>query len=300
MNVIRLSGFLWQIVRQSRPNNTIYDVGRSIEYVLRLLPFYVWVRRLMLVLNHPHLQFVVSHQPSLLGKVRTPYLNQAWSPARRFEVVNAHHAWVLTRFNKEQIALLYSPSGLEIGRLQGQSGRHYRFTLLVDKRYEREGELSLAILSADHQRLATLTFAITQQQQALTMMIGGLQGGRDMAPALKQLAKDCHGLRTMALIVHIAQFYAAATGVSTIQAICEHQHIYRHRKYRKQEAHQIQRSYNQLWTELGGGPTAQGWYQLPMQPVHRGMEEIPSHKRAMYQRRHLLLSQLERDMSVSV
>jgi len=69
------------------------------------------------------------------------------------------------------------------------------------------------------------------------------------------------------------------------------QHIYQMWRYRYREIHRVQRSYDDLWQELGGIPQ-QGWYRLPQKPVEYDLGAISSHKRAMYRRRQEMLVRL--------
>ncbi|GAC1371430.1 MAG: VirK/YbjX family protein [Aquirhabdus sp.] len=295
MNIIRYLSNLWEVTRKNRQNNTQYDIGRNIEYVLRLVPFYYWVRRLLSLFNNPRLQFIPERQPAVLGKVRKPYQDRTWSISRRFKTIRYHYLWLLEVFDQAQLISLYEPEGLLVTTINMPNG-NYAIKLLVDKDFDKEGELSLAVFNEYGDRLAILTFSIMSFKGKRVMIIGGLQGGKDVATELKKMAKDCSGLRVMALLVHAAQFLANHFQLHAVYAICDARHVYHHRKYRGKKEHQIQRTYDDLWVELGG-VFNDAWYELPLNPKIRDLADAPTHKRAMYARRGHLLISLEKDIA---
>ncbi len=56
--------------------------------------------------------------------------------------------------------------------------------------------------------------------------------------------------------------------------------------------HAIQFDYNAFWSESGGQPESDGWYELPPTPVRRNIHEIKANKRSLYLRRYRLLDNL--------
>ncbi|MDE2422420.1 MAG: DUF535 family protein [Gammaproteobacteria bacterium] len=291
---IHLIPTLWHFSRSVQPKNALSDLGRRIEYVLRLLPWLPWIHPLINIFNRPKFKFILAAQPSVLNKTRYPYLNCHWGVLRRCTTIAHHYRWLLNNLHPEQIQAIYSPTGLTILDIQTPQ-RHYRVVLEYHHSCRKEGDLMLTILSSQAERLATLSIAVSKEDTDHVLIIGGMQGGRDQADALKQMAKDCHGLRPMALLVNITQALAHSWKISSIRAVSDQCHVYQHWLYRSRQALQVKRSYNQLWKELGGQPH-QDWYLIPTALGIRNLQEVSSHKRAMYARRNQLLTDIQHDI----
>jgi uncharacterized protein VirK/YbjX len=51
-------------------------------------------------------------------------------------------------------------------------------------------------------------------------------------------------------------------------------------------------SYDRAWTENGGAPGADGFFELAPRPARRALAEVPSRKRAEHRRRFVMLDEL--------
>jgi uncharacterized protein VirK/YbjX len=285
---LSLVPFLWRLIRSHRPARTRRDLGRSIEFVLRLLPFLPWVIRVKKLFSDPRLQPLLLAQPAMLDKLRRPYQDRRLGVSARLRIIDEHYHWLLEQYSPAALQALYQPGGQVLGEFSGQQ-KHYFLRLQFDRLFDKEGELMLTLFTAAGQQVATLAFCITGNGAAHVMRIGGLQGDKEAGQELfKAITKDCHGLRPLALLVNIAQLLAMAWGMKEVQAISSGEHIYQHWRYRYKKIHQVARNYDELWQELGG-TAGDGWYQLPLPPQERDPAEAPSHKRAMYRRRQQLL-----------
>lgn len=295
MHPIQLIHTLWRFSRSEQSKGVRADFGRRIEYVLRLLPWLPWIYPLIQIFNQPKFKFILAAQPSVLSKTRYPYMNSHWGVLRRCSTIADHYRWLFNNLHPEHIQSIYAPLGLTVLDIQVPQ-RHYRATLEYLHTCRREGDLMLTILSSNNEKLATLSLAVCKEGNDHVLLIGGMQGGRDQADALKQLSKDCHGLRPMALLVNIVQALAHTWKISSIRAVSDHSHVYQHWLYRSKQALQVKRSYNQLWEELGGQPD-QDWYLIPNALGIRDLQKVPTHKRAMYARRNQLLTDIQHDIN---
>lgn len=287
--------FLWRLARQSRKANTLHDLGRNLEYVGRLLPYWHWLSGLRARFADARLQPLLQAQPTLLDRVRRPYQDRRWGVRQRYEALISHYDWLLARFDTDALARIYQPQGSLLAELHG-AACCWQLRLLLDRKFDREGELVLALFAAEGQRLATLAFTVTGAAAARSLRIGGLQGDKAAGQeAFRQFTKDCHGLRPLAFLLAAAQDLAAAWGCAGVLAISHDQHVYQHWRYRL-GTHRVTRVYDALWEESGGLPE-QGWYRLPAPAPETDPAAAPSNKRAMYRRRQTMLARLRVDLA---
>lgn len=289
---------IWRFSSATYRERGLPGFGRRIGLWLRILPWLPWIRPLIEFLVRSHLEFVVEAEPSVLSKVRYPYLDRHWGVARRAAVITAHYDWLFRTFSRCQIRDIYSPAGLPIITIR-TAQRQYLAVLEYHHSFRREGELMLTLRTQGGERLALMSLAVEDTGTGRTLLIGGLQGTRDQAEAVKQLTKDCHGLRIMALMVNMVRALAGIWGITEIRAISDEAHIFRHWLYRGKQGKQVMRSYDQLWSELDGQPD-QEWYRIPLAMGYRCPQEVPANKRAMYVRRNQLLDEIRNEAGASL
>lgn len=289
-NVLR---FLWTLARHARPETTPRALGRRLEFLLRLLPLAPWVQQLRPALEHERLQFLQPLHPALFDKLRHPYQDRHWGIARRTALISDHYEWMLQTFDQRTLESLYLPGGITLARF-GDAEAPARIHLLFDRSFSKEGELMLVLFGPTGQRMATLAFAVSRSacNRERVLRIGGLQGDKGASrEQFKLMTKDCHGLRPLALLVATAQLLAGAWNIEQVCGISNERHIFSSRRYWHRSHLRVQRSYDELWQELGG-TLVQGWFQLATCPEVRDPSTAPSNKRAMYVRRQALMQEL--------
>jgi len=189
--------------------------------------------------------------------------------ARRVALLQDHYRLSMSCLPKGLSELLWSRSTLELGSLSGRSGQRYRLSFGAANNYPREGEVCFVLSNAeDGLVLSQLTFLLTNDDSATTLLIGGLQGPRSDAGAKARIVaatRDLSGLRPkMAVFIAVAAF-AGALGARGLHAVSNRTHT------KNGEApHQRQRmrsDYDSFWIERGGTPTDLGfWIPLGLEP----------------------------------
>lgn len=295
MNSQSTFGEIWYLSGLHRPRLERKDLGRRLEFFLRLLPFTPWIMALLRELREPEMRLLLTLQPTLLEKLRRPYMDQSWRIGDKTRILCSHYRWLQAHFSSDILRSFHAASGCLLAELAPSPDQHYQISLQVDRLYDKEGELVLVLAEAGGSRIATLAFSIDDTNRQLPLLrIAGLQGQREAGKdTFKRVTKACHGLRPLPLLFVAAQICAHAWDMAGVTGISGQQHVYSHRKYRN--AHGIQRTYDQLWQELGGEMRS-GWYWFSSQPQLRDLTTVPSHKRAMYARRQTMLGTLAADM----
>lgn len=137
---------LWNFSHSVQSKNILYNLGRRVEYVVRLLPWLPWIYPLIEIFSRPNFKFIITAQPSVLNKIRYPYLDSNWRVLRRCTTIADHYRWLFNTLSPEQIQAIYSPQGLPVLDLQTPQ-RHYRAIFEYLHTCRREGDLMLTILS---------------------------------------------------------------------------------------------------------------------------------------------------------
>jgi len=156
-------------------------------------------------------------------------------------------------------------------------------------RKEKEGDFSVNLRKAGAlKEWYTLAFSIWKYDETQKeIFIGGLQGSplinKDM---VVDLTRGLYGLRPKALLVFIVQQLAACWGISTVRAVSNATHIYRHFQKRRT----IASSYDEFWVECGGKLSSDGTFELPARFEPREIASLKVNKRQMYRRRYELLA----------
>jgi hypothetical protein len=194
---------------------------------------------------------------------------------------------MLKTFDLDSLHMLYLSQGLLIGEIYlAQSV--YRIYLSSERQFDKEGELILTLNDQTGLVIATLSFTVYND----TIYVGGLQGGSGVTGEhFRQITKESHGLRPLALMVNTIQLLAQVWGIKAIFGISSDHHVFTHSRHRHKQVQHIKRSYDELWLELGG-VLNDGWYQLSSELKLRCLTEVSSNKRAMYRRRYEMMENL--------
>jgi len=239
-----------------------------------------WLGRLV----QPDLAPLWQLRPRLASKLQRPYVSSEWNDLVKFAALLGHYDTLPSLFSLETRRTIYQ-HGLDLLRFQTRVGRRLLVRLSYADQFEKEGELTLSMCDATSGlALAAATFVLARRDDTTALIIGGLQANPD--PRTRELihdvAKEMFGLRPKAFVFWAVQQCAAAWNVARIEAVCDAQHIYRHRHKRRA----IHASYDQFWTECDGERQAGGGWVLPLQPRERSSAELKPSRRKQHEQRY--------------
>jgi len=290
MNVLRQ---VFSLASTLYPGGGHRGVVRRWKHIGRSLIQWPWTGAWYCFLDSPALHVACAIRPRLYTKLQRPYLTRRLGFGQRLEALQTHYSFAGRTLSEQAIAAIYRDPGMEMARLALDEGRSLVVRLGYSDRYEKEGDLSLAVFQEPTGiMIYTVTFSVTDRPGiGRGVFIGGLQGGNhpDQPEIVRQLTKDLYGMRPKAFALFLAQQFVGWIEARELRAVSDAETIYRHFQNRKT----IEASYDALWSESGGTINpADGCFDLPPHHVEKAREDIKTSKRSLYEKRYGLLREL--------
>lgn len=282
----------WAASPQAESGSNLREFRKRAKFFLRALSQPRLTRAWLARLVQPDLAPLWAFRPRLALKLQRPYLCCAWGTLERFAALLGHYDALTQLFSAEARAAIFR-DGLSVARLvNSTSGQRLDVQLFYHDKFEKEGELTLAIREVDSGlMLAGLTFSLVCNAGRRIVIIGGLQAGHDprMCGLIHEAAKGLHGLRPKALALWCLQQLTLPWQITQIQAVGDTQHVWRHWRKRLE----IAASYDEFWRESDGRelPGGGSW-ELPLQPRPRSRQELKPSRRKQHERRYAVLDEL--------
>ena len=207
----------------------------------------------------------------------------------RIKLVEEHFEFLTRRLTAEFLLRLYGDEKILLWQRD-----EMRLMLWMNEGQRKEGLASVILMLAEGAPVYQIMFWIARDSAGeFSMWIGAMQGPNveDARELIKTLTKKCHAYRTKNLILYAAQAVARALGLKKIYAVTNagyyaNNHIRVDRK--------LKTSFSDFWLEVGGAPTDdERFFSLPLIETRKTVEEIPSHKRAVYRKRFALLDEID-------
>jgi uncharacterized protein VirK/YbjX len=105
-------------------------------------------------------------------------------------------------------------------------------------------------------------------------------------------------LRPRDLLVTAFRLLCCSLGVERILAVSDNKRVCSNSYHSPGE--QIFSSYDSAWTECGGVPVDDGFFELSPHLVQRSAKDIPSRKRAQYRRRYAMIDAIAKQIDDAV
>ena len=282
------------LIRSSRlvhPSLSFYAKLKRVKYCARGLAIAGYSNEWLDFLNQPMIAPLAKSHPHLFHKLQRPYLTRNLTRRQRLEALKQHYGFITTSLSIQVKQSVFSRTGL----------------LLAVVPMERIGALELRLRSSDWgQKEGDLMIEITDPKSGMILysiifsvldggtsrkeiFIGGLQGRKSLdKDFIISMTKDLHGYRPKALLVFALQQLAANWGISSIRAVSDDLHVYRHFQKRQK----ISSSYDEFWMECNGSRLLDGTFELPSVFKVRELSSIKGSKRKMYRLRSEKLAEV--------
>jgi uncharacterized protein VirK/YbjX len=289
----------WAAATQAQSAGTSGNLRKRAKFFLRALSQPQLTRAWLARLVQPDLAPLWTLRPRLALKLQRPYVCCAWGGPERFAALLGHYEALPQLLSAGACAAIFR-LGLDVVRLVNPaSGLRLNVRLFYHDKFEKEGELTLAIHHAETAlTLAGITFTLVRNAGQRMAIIGGLQASNDprMRNLIHDAAKDLHGLRPKALALWCLQQMAISWQVRRIEAVDDAHHVWRHWRKRLD----IATSYDEFWSESDGRRLPGGGWELPLQNKPRSRAELKPSRRKIHERRSAMLAALQPKLLAAV
>jgi uncharacterized protein VirK/YbjX len=193
-----------------------------------------------------------------------------------------HYDFALARFPRPFFHTLYRERQVLAGHVTLRDGGRLSLIIKAPMRRSREGELSLSLTGEDGLQISYTTLSFIDEGR--TIVIGCLQGaaknaGRD---AVRELTRQCHGLRPKNLLLSMVRALAEAFAVERVLGIGNADHVF------AGIPDKVKADYDAFWIEAEGAAAQDGFFALPPREPVRSASQIDSKRRSEFRRREAL------------
>jgi len=230
----------------------------------------------------PAWQGIAAAHPQLLQKVHKPYPWRGPEVEERVAIVRRHYELARERFGARLLDAIAGEREVALVDVALPDGAGVLpVSLGKQPRFEREGELTLSLRDPFGSLLYSACFTLCERGGEVGLVVGSLNGTapRDV---LRHITKLACGVRPQSLLVFVLQQVAALTQARFVLAVGRETHAY----WGNPRHDEILFDYDAFWREEGALARPDGLYALPLAPRRRTPAEVPSQKRALYQRRY--------------
>ena len=291
--------FLRQVQRVSRqifPRPTVKHAGERALFVFRYWKNLPYSGQWLDFLSQDAMAAIADAYPPLYKKIIRPYGTRSWTAAEKLAALMDNYRFWMTAVPPQIMRKICSRQGITLHQFATKNDL-LSLQLLYDPKFNKEGETTLQLYSSKYQcRIAALTFHVNRNlHDEPALLIGCVQGlsAETHKDTIKAVAKEMHGLRPKALLVHVTQELTASLRIGAILGISNREHISRHFDYTLNRSRRPLLGYDEFWIEIGGRARPNGLFNLPLRFQPRNREEISSNKRAQYKQRYALLGAIQ-------
>lgn len=257
----------------------------------------LFAKKWFAILFSPQYKQIAAQRPRLYIKPFRVYLSGRWNKQQKMKVI-------LDTYNFINTYKIPFTQGITVGTFAMKDGYAASVVLGYDERYRKEGEL---VLFFECEQLggkisaASFSFELDNSKQWICR-IGCVQGYKTGDENLAKTAqKLLYGLRPKSLMVFLTHEFVRSLGVVTVYGAGQSIQAFNRKHFiHIPLLHTISQDYNNIWLEAGGELQKDGWFKLPLASKRKTLEEIKSHKRALYKRRYEMMDNIAGEISKSI
>jgi len=255
------------------------------------------------ILESPELILVAKHRPRLYFKPLRVYMSIRWSAEQKMKVILDTYRFILSK-GEALKEVITCPDGVEIARWSLIDSIEGSLKLGYHHMHRKEGELVLFFESEQlGGTIATIAFSFEEMEPGnWVCRISCIQGHTvNESDLTKQVQKLLQGIRPKSFMVFAVQELSRQLGLAAVYGVGDAIHPYRRQHtIHLQWLHAIQFDYDAFWSESGGEPGPDDWYELPLKMVRKDIQKIKTNKRSLYTRRYRVLDDISLKIADSV
>lgn len=253
------------------------------KYVIRSMR--VWRQHaqwLDFIATTPAMAAIIANDRRLLERYQHRYISKRLHRAARLAVVQSHYRFIAARWSSTLLHEVYVQRVHTIGQLCLRDGSTVNIVLKAPPIKGLEGELGIYL--CDDEGMALSSTIVTIADDGATLLIGCVQGAKATAgkEAVRELTRQCHGLRPKNLLLSLVYGLAARYGITRIRGVGQAVHPF------AGHDNKIKADYNGFWLEAGGVAAADGLFDMPAREPVRDIATVDSKHRSTFRRREAL------------
>ncbi len=255
-------------------------------------------------LYSPEYDQIVKHRPRLYVKPFRVYMSTGWDKHHKMKTILDTYHFINSAGNAFT-QVITGKDNLPVACFKLKDGSEASVMLGYDERYRKEGELVLFFVCKQLGGIvAAASFSFERSDSNnWVCRIGCIQGNKtsDENNIAKTAQNLMYGLRPKSFMVFLVQEFARQLGIDAIYGAGQSIQAFRRKHFiHIPVLHTIRQNYNDMWLESGGVLGKDGWFALPLMPKRKTLEEIKSHKRAVYKRRYEMMDSISAEISKSM
>jgi len=249
------------------------------------------LRRWFRANDNPRLVEARKRSPEIDCTIHWPYIHCDWPRARKLEVIDQHYRLAEGRAAVLGIVVWRD---VVVARLDEQ---YPGLRIVLDRApwFAREGEVVLNLF-LDERRIFSVAFSLGLEGDQRVAYVGAIQGMRspDALEIYRLLTRAMHGQRPRDLLMIALRYLLGAVGVDRIRAVSGSVRQHQSDFFAEPQRDKVMLDYDTVWTDQGGWPREDGFFEIPVVVHQRDLKEIQSRKRALYRRRYAMLEEIRR------
>jgi uncharacterized protein len=265
---------------QSRRSSHVYAAGYAARCLVAPLRHLRW---LGLLQSHPALRAATQRDGRLVERWQHRFISRRFGARKRLDALMDHYGFVVSVLPRGLLERMVAKGQVVLAEAAMKNGDPLRVLLMPPTRKGCEGELNVALATADDTLLFSATITILPSSGEL--LIGCLQGPNteDGQERVRQVTRQCHGLRPKNLLLSLLYGIAASHGLPRLRGISNDGHA---------RSGRIKASYDTFWIESAGVLARDGFFDLPSAEPERSELDVASKHRSAFRQREALRREL--------
>lgn len=258
----------------------VYAAGYAARCLLAPLRHLRW---LGLLQTHPALREAAQRDGRLVERWQHRFISRRFGIRQRLDALVDHYGFVVSALPQGLLERMYAAGQVVLAEAAMKNGEPLRVLLMPPTRKGCEGELNVALATADDTLLFSATITVLPRTGEL--LVGCLQGPNteDGQERVRLVTRQCHGLRPKNLLLSLLYGFANTHGLPRLRGISNDGHA---------RSGRIKASYDTFWIESAGVLARDGFFDLPATEPERSELDVASKHRSAFRQREALRREL--------
>jgi uncharacterized protein VirK/YbjX len=276
------------------------EVRRAIAFILRSLPYYSTMNRLIDFFHaNPLRQQIFETRPYIIAQATRPFFYFQATYTQRIYLVMDHFAILDNLFITKGLSELYLNQGMILW-CDSYQDQTISIRISFKEADMKEGLLTLSLHIGEERIYRSIFWLARNASDEPFLWIGALQGPRDGHEIVRSLTKHFFGYRPKNLIIFAIRALVQNLSLKGIYAVSNHGHYDNNYSSSLIAGHKfkLKTSLDDFWEQTGGTKCDNPcFYELPIEEPRKTIEEVVSHKRNLYRKRFTLLDEITASIS---